>query len=212
MLSFSNVEIAFDGKKILSNFSLDVPKSGHIVLTGPSGSGKSSLLKTVTGIVVPTQGKIIFDGKELNEATISDVRKKICYISQKIAFDTEEKVEEFMMLPFTFKANREIAPKDSDIVDILDVFSLDYNDLKHQKMSELSGGQVQRFAIARGLLLKREIYLLDEATTGLDKKNRAALIKYFKKSGVTILSVSHDPEWIAAFENTVDISEYAHDS
>lgn len=212
MLSFKDVEISFDGTTVLSGFSLDVEKSGHIVLTGPSGSGKSSILKTITGVVVPKTGKIACNGKELNSETIQDVRKMICYISQKISFEPEESADEFMMLPFTFKANREIVPSREEIEEITKVFGIQYSSLKDKKMSELSGGQAQRLVIARGLLLKRDIYLLDEATTGLDHKNRAALIDYFKKSGVTILSVSHDPEWIEAFENTVDLSEYAHEN
>jgi len=212
MLSFKDVEISFDGTTILSGFSLDIPKGGHVVLTGPSGSGKSSLLKTVTGVVVPKNGKITCNGKKLNSETIQDVRKMICYISQKISFEPEESADEFMMLPFTFKANKDIVPSRKEIEEITKVFGIQYSSLKDKKMSELSGGQAQRLAIARGLLLKRDIYLLDEATTGLDHKNRAALIDHFRKSGVTILSVSHDPEWIEAFENTVDLSEYAHES
>lgn len=210
MISFKDVEIAFNGKAVISGFNLEVKNGGHVVLTGPSGSGKSSLLKTVTGIVTPSKGTIKCDGKVLSEDTITEFRKKICYISQKISFDPQETVDEFMMFPFTFKANKELKPQNREVEDITKVFSLNYDEIKSKLMSELSGGQTQRLAIARGLLLKRDIYLLDEATTGLDKNNRAALIEYFKKSGVTILSVSHDPEWIGAFDNTVDVSEYAH--
>ncbi len=212
MISFKDVQIAFDKVVVLSGFSLDVEKGGHVVLTGPSGSGKSSILKTVTGIVRPSKGTINCDGQPLNDETLTECRKKICYISQKISFDPQETAEDFMMLPFTFKANREIKPQDNEIREITNVFALNYREIKDKLMSELSGGQAQRLAIARGLLLKRDIYLLDEATTGLDKKNRTALIEYFRKSGVTILSVSHDPEWIDAFDNTVDISEYAHEN
>ena len=212
MISFRNIEIAFDGKTILNGFSLDVKQGGHVVMTGPSGSGKSSILKTVTGIVVPKKGEIICDGKTVDPGNIQKIRQSICYISQKISFDPQETAEEFMMLPFTFRANRELKPQEREISEISKVFSLNYEKVRLQKMSELSGGQVQRLAIARGLLLKRDIYLLDEATTGLDQKNRAALIGYFRKSGVTILSVSHDPEWIEAFDKTVDISEYANEN
>ncbi len=207
MIRFENITISFKGVDIVRDFSLDVKKGEHAVLTGPSGSGKTSILKTLTGVVVPGKGDIFINGIKVDCLSVVETRKKICYIPQKVVFDPDENVRDFIMLPFSFKANRDIVPEESLIKKRLESVGLE-TDLFDKMMSEVSGGQQQRLAIVRGLLLKREIYLLDEITSNLDGTNKKLIIDIFKNmNDVSILSVGHDVEWINCATSVVDLGK-----
>ncbi|HNW15448.1 MAG TPA: ATP-binding cassette domain-containing protein [bacterium] len=207
MIRFENITISFKGVDIVTDFSLDVKKGEHAVLTGQSGSGKTSILKTLTGVVVPEKGDIFINGIKVDCLSVVETRKKICYVPQKVVFDPDENVRDFIMLPFSFKANRDIVPEESLIKKRLESVGLE-TDLFDKMMSEVSGGQQQRLAIVRGLLLKREIYLLDEITSNLDGTNKKLIIDIFKNmNDVSILSVGHDEEWINCATSVVDLGK-----
>ncbi len=206
-IRFENITISFKGVDIVRDFSLDVKKGEHAVLTGQSGSGKTSILKTLTGVVVPGKGDIFINGIKVDCLSVVETRKKICYVPQKVVFDPDENVRDFIMLPFSFKANRDIVPEESLIKKRLESVGLE-TDLFDKMMSEVSGGQQQRLAIVRGLLLKREIYLLDEITSNLDGTNKKLIIDIFKNmNDVSILSVGHDVEWINCATSVVDLGK-----
>ena len=205
MIEFKDVTISFNGHEIISGFSLTVEKGEHAVLTGPSGCGKSSVLKALTGVVPLKKGKIAIDGMELNDRTVMENRKKICYIPQKITFDPSESVREFLLFPFSFRANKSLVPSSSEINEKFESAGLNIELLERQ-MSEMSGGQQQRVAVVRGLMLKREIYLLDEITSNLDAKNRKMIAEMFRNiNDISILSVSHDEEWIRGIKKVIDL-------
>jgi putative ABC transport system ATP-binding protein len=207
MIRFENITISFKGVDIVTDFSLDVKKGEHAVLTGQSGSGKTSILKTLTGVVVPGKGDIFINGIKVDCLSVVETRKKICYVPQKVVFDPDENVRDFIMLPFSFKANRDIVPEESLIKKRLESVGLE-TDLFDKMMSEVSGGQQQRLAIVRGLLLKREIYLLDEITSNLDGTNKKLIIDIFRNmNDVSILSVGHDVEWINCATSVVDLGK-----
>jgi putative ABC transport system ATP-binding protein len=207
MIRFENISISFKNINIISDFSLNVEKGEHAVLTGPSGSGKSSILKTLTGVIVPKKGNIFISGIKIDCSTVVEMRKKICFIPQKVSFDPDDSVKDFLMLPFSFKANRHLLPEKSQLEERLNDTGLEI-ELMDKLMSEVSGGQQQRLAIVRGLMLKREIYLLDEITSNLDPKNRGRVIDVFKKMrDVSLLSVGHDEEWIKSATKVVELGK-----
>jgi putative ABC transport system ATP-binding protein len=207
MIRFDNITISFKGFDIVTDFSLDVKKGEHAVLTGPSGSGKTSILKTLTGVVVPGKGDIFINGIKVDCLSVVETRKSICYVPQKVVFDPDENVRDFIMLPFSFKANRGIIPDEDSVKEKLSSLGLKL-EIMDKMMSEVSGGQQQRLAIMRGLLLKREIYLLDEITSNLDGLNKKMAIDIFKNmKDVSVLSVSHDEEWISYATSVVELGK-----
>ncbi|MFO7735155.1 MAG: ATP-binding cassette domain-containing protein [bacterium] len=207
MIKFDNISISYGKSCILKSFSAFIKSGEKTILDGPSGSGKSSVLKSAVGFVRPSEGRVEVDGTEVNDKNIPKIRKKVCYIPQKITFDSDETVFDFLSLPFSFKINSEIVPSREEMVRILSDFRLDA-DIMNKLMSELSGGQVQRTGIARGILLKRSIYLLDEITSNLDKKSMAAVFEVFDKmKDVTIVSVSHDADWVERFGRIIPLGE-----
>jgi len=207
MIRFENITISFKGVDVVTDFSLDVKKGEHTVLTGPSGSGKTSILKTLTGVVVPKKGDIFINGMKVDCLSVVETRKSICYVPQKVVFDPDENVRDFIMLPFSFKANREIVPSENSVNEKLASLGLK-TDIMDKMMSEVSGGQQQRLAIVRGLLLKRDIYLLDEITSNLDGLNRKMVIDIFKNmKDVSVLSVGHDEEWINGATKVIELGK-----
>jgi putative ABC transport system ATP-binding protein len=203
MIKFNDISICYGKSCVVDGFSVTVGQGEKAVLSGPSGSGKSSILKSAVGFVPISKGSVEISGTEVNDTNISIIRNSVCYIPQKITFDSDETVEEFITFPFTFKSNVNLMPAKDEIIELICKFRLN-PDIMIKKMSELSGGQAQRVGIARGLLLKRPVYLLDEITSNLDKSSMSAVLEVFSQmKDATVLSVSHDPQWSKVFEKVI---------
>ena len=107
-----------------------------------------------------------------------------------------ENVRAALLLPFQFKSHREHRPTEAQLVEILQRLQLTA-DILRQESSRISGGEKQRIALARGLLLGKKVYLLDEVTSALDAESKQAVFDVFSDPQLTVLSVAHDPEWLA---------------
>jgi putative ABC transport system ATP-binding protein len=203
MIKFNEISICYGESCVVEKFSQTIKQGEKAVLSGPSGCGKSSILKSAVGFVPITSGSVEISGTEVNDTNISTIRNSVCYIPQKITFDPDETVEEFITFPFTFKSNVNLMPSKDEITRLICKFKLT-PDIMSKKMIELSGGQAQRVGIARGLLLKRPVYLLDEITSNLDKLSMSAVLEVFSQmKDATVLSVSHDAEWSKVFEKVI---------
>ena len=196
MLRFDRVTVTAGSRTLLQTASFHLQAQDRIVLCGPSGAGKSTLLHTVIGIYPPSNGTIYFDGQPVSAATIAQVRARIAFIAQRPDMGADT-VREALLLPFTFKAHRHRHPDSTRLREVLQRLNLDPAILD-RPCRVLSGGELQRTAIARALLLDKTLFLLDEITAGLDHDSTRAVIDLFTASTATVLSVSHDPAWIAA--------------
>jgi len=155
--------------------------------------GKPLLLKCLLGFLLPDTGTIAIKGKTLTEHTIWKVRQNIGFVSQEPDLG-DRTVLEFLRFPFRFKANSSLSWDNSFLHELMLTFHLD-KDLLPKKTTLLSGGEKQRIALLSSLLLKREIYLLDEVTSALDDETRMAVIEYLRQQDkFTFLFVSHDKE------------------
>jgi ABC-type multidrug transport system ATPase subunit len=204
MLAFENISIGFNGRSIIQDLNFKVEKGGSVVIKGESGSGKSSLLNTLTGFVRPSEGRIIFNGEELNPKNFSLLRKQLAYLPQHVSFNNLE-VETFIRLPFEFQNNKALSPTKSQIEELFKEFALKADVLKN-KMQEISGGEKQRVALISCLLLNRKILILDEPTAALDSQVKQKVMDYlFGNKNLTIISASHDPEWVERSTKIVQI-------
>jgi putative ABC transport system ATP-binding protein len=194
MLKFKNVSIARGNTHILENINLTVDTGSKIAICGSSGSGKSSLLMAAMGCFPVTQGEISFNDKVLNKTTFKEIRQHIAYIGQDSIMG-EENVLESILLPFTYKSNHMLKPKIESIKDFLVKLGLNRKILD-MDCSKISGGERQRIAIVRALLMNKKLFLIDEVTTGLDPDSKKYVIDLFQEPKFTILSVSHDTEWL----------------
>ena len=183
----------------LNDVSLDVRQGEFIALTGASGSGKSTFLQMIGCLDRPSNGQIFISGQDVtkfSDARLSSLRQKtIGFVFQSFYLQPFLKLGENIAVPAMFK---NIKTKDiNKKVDLL-LEQVGLSDRKTHYPKELSGGEIQRAAIARALINNPQIILADEPTGNLDAKNSIAIIDLFReirqKFGTTVIIVTHNPE------------------
>ena len=192
-LVFSDVSFDYTKKNIdiIKNLSFTISKNDRVLITGSSGSGKSSLLYLISGILLPTKGSIYWLNK--NGEKVSADRIKVGYVPQDFNFKGGSVIE--------FLTNyqiEEISLKKTQ--DIFDKLELDFfNEIKTREIDQLSGGQKQRLAIVRALLDKPNILILDEITSGLNSRLSIKVINYLMnlKSIDLVFLVTHDTNLVS---------------
>ena len=170
VISIRGLYKSFGELDVLRGIDLEVFKGENVVVLGRSGSGKSVLIKIISGLLLPDKGVVKVLGQEvekLNEKEMRELRMKIGFSFQSSALYDSMNVRENLEFPLT-RTNRSIPKKELDqmVEETLDAVGL--SDKIDQMPSDLSGGQRKRIGIARTLMLKPEIMLYDEPTAGLD--------------------------------------------
>lgn len=201
LLEFKNVTYK-DGENIVLKDISTVIESGEFVsIIGPSGSGKSSFLKLCCHLISPSEGRIIYNGKEILQYDPIELRRNISYCFQ-MPYLFGDTVEDNMVFPYSIrnqKVNRE------RVYELFSLFKLDKEYLK-KDISKLSGGEKQKIALIRNLIFKPEVLLLDEVTSALDMENILIVenvIKNLNNEGVTILWITHNIEQSRRHANKV---------
>ncbi len=208
MIRIDNVSKKFDDLIVLDKVSFEVPPAQLVVILGPSGTGKTVLLKAIMGLLPVDHGEVFIDGQSVQQATIEqlyDMRKKIGFVFQGAALFDSMNVRGNIALPLnehTKLSAREIRAK---VTKILDIVGLPGKD--HLYPRSLSGGMKRLVSIGRALALDPEYLFYDEPTTGLDpimKDRIVSLIvnlkKTYQKSGIV---VTHDLDTAQAIGDIV---------
>jgi len=206
MIEFRNITLKIHQQTLLEDTSLLLADDDKVVLRGSSGCGKSSLLKSAIGAIPLSAGSVRLDELELSAETVMEIRSRIAFIGQEPLLGAE-KVREALLLPFDFKAHRDHRPTEERITELLHRLHLP-NDILEKPCARISGGEKQRIAIARALLLGKTLFLADEITSALDPESRQAVMDELFRPGITLLSVSHDPDWIARGNRVVEIVDH----
>lgn len=187
--------MSFDGKKIISDLSFEVKLGEKVVLLSKSGSGKSSLFSLVLGFIEADEGNVFFDGRMIDEKTAWGARKKIAYVDQDVSTGGG-KVLDLLDLTAKLKANLHLDASREEMQKLLQYFELDEEVIK-KDIENLSGGERQRLAIIIAVLLRRDVFLLDEVTSALDKHLKKRVVDFFiARKNWTCLMISHDPVWL----------------
>lgn len=191
ILEIENISIAYDNKIVMQNFSLQLNKGEHIAVVGASGCGKSSMLKAILGFIPVTQGKILYNGTEISNSNIYNIRNSIAYLPQDITFPCEW-IREIVDIIFRIKANNSTYSKEK-LYNYFKELGLE-EDIFDKRVSEISGGQRQRVMLAIVALTAKELILLDEPTSALDKESAQLTLDFLKTldSRPAIISVTHD--------------------
>jgi len=205
MIEFQNISFSYGDKRILRDVSFRVADRQTLVILGGSGSGKSTILRLILGLIEADAGSILLDGEDVTRAShrrMVEIRKKIGMVFQEGAlFDsltTGENVGYFL-LEHGGNSHWHLAETERKVREILALVGLEHTiDLMP---SELSGGMRRRVATARSLIYEPEVMLYDEPTTGLDPAtclNICELINEVKKKrGISAILVTHnlDDAW-----------------
>ena len=169
-----NVGFSVDGLNILQNISLDIRRDEFVALLGPSGSGKSTLLRMLNCLNSPTSGDIFLDNKSLYEYDITQLRQKVGMVFQSPTMINGTVIENLTLTQNWIKDGE--TNSESDLIEILEQVGLSSAFLNKDARS-LSGGEQQRIALARVLLNKPEVLLLDEPTANLDPRLSNKIVK-----------------------------------
>jgi putative ABC transport system ATP-binding protein len=203
-ISIRGVSVTFGGRQLLSGFDLELKPGEKVVLAGRSGSGKTTLLRALLGFYVPDVGTVSVGGLHVSATNVASVRQWLGWLPQQ-AEPGADTVREALCLPLEFKSNNEIAGGFSDLrlQEVLRQVGLERIDLESES-SRLSGGEKQRLAIARALLLDRPIWLVDEPTSSLDAETKVLVMDcILGATERTILAISHDEEFLRRFDRVV---------
>lgn len=192
ILELSNIIYTQENRNIIDDISFSVHENDFIKIVGPSGSGKSTMFKLCSDLINPTSGILFYKDLPFSNYEPSALRKKIAYCFQT-PYLFGSTVMDNMCFPFTIRGEK---PDMLRIMKLLQQLNLDEFCLKQNNQC-LSGGEKQRVALARSMLFRPDILLLDEVTSALDHDNVILMelaIKSFYDEGTTILWITHNLE------------------
>ncbi len=190
VLSVENLKVKLEGREVLKGINFSIKYGEKVFITGPNGAGKTTFLETVMGFI-PFTGRISFRGKLLKrERDFEEVREKIGYVFQnpddQLFAPTVE--EELAFAPLVKGLKREEVKRIVEIT--LREFEIEH--LREKPTYKLSGGEKRIVSVACVVTMEPEVILLDEPTTGLDRKRWEKLVAFFEKSRSSLVVVTHD--------------------
>ncbi|MGB4439394.1 MAG: ABC transporter ATP-binding protein [Sedimentibacter sp.] len=198
MLTLNNVSAGYEGHDVISNISLNVAEGENLCVLGPNGCGKTTLIKTISGLI-PHSGTIKINGINIYNMNRTDVAKNIAVMSQISTIYFSYTVYETALLGrylhMKGKAFKEPSLKDREYAEKC-LKAVGLLNFKDKQINTLSGGQLQRVYLARTLAQEPSIILLDEPTNHLDLKHQAELVDFLKEwskeENHTVIGVFHD--------------------
>lgn len=194
IIEFKNISKYYNKDKIIDNFNLHIEKGSFLSIVGTSGSGKTTILKMINGMITPDEGKIFIRERDIKEIDLISLRRNIGYSIQGTALFPHMTVEENISYVPRLE-NRDREEIDKIVDNMLELVHLPSN-LKNRYPSELSGGQQQRVGIARAYANNPDILLMDEPFGAVDAITRYNLQKDLKEihrlTNCTIIFITHD--------------------
>ncbi len=196
-ITVSKLSAGYNGIPVFHDIDMEIPKGKITTLIGSNGSGKSTILKTMSRLIVPSEGAVYLEGKSIHSMPTNIVAQKLALLPQSAQTPngiTVEDLIEYGRFPYRTRLSG-LTSKDREII-CWALSSTNMTELAHREMDQLSGGQRQRGWIAMALAQKTGILFLDEPTTYLDISHQLEILQLLRKlnleQGVTIVMVLHD--------------------
>lgn len=191
MLEISGIKKSFDGTTVLDDISLEIGDSQIVSILGSSGGGKTTLLNIILGLLQPDSGKIVFDGADITNTPME--RRGFNIVFQDYALFPNLTAYKNIVYGLRNYPDRSSKEEIESLIDLLDL-----RGHLNKKIDQLSGGQKQRVALARTMVMKPKILLLDEPLSALDgvikESIKEKIVTIAKEFNLTTIIVTHDPE------------------
>lgn len=216
MLAIQNLKVSFGDKEVLKGVDLQVNKGDVVTFIGPSGTGKTTILKCVNYLVEPDEGQmqladVSVDFKKIHKKEILQLRRNTAMVFQQFNLFKNKTVVENVMdaqIAVQKKSKKEAYERSIDLLEKVGLL-----EKKDEYPSRLSGGQQQRVSIARALAVEPDVVLFDEPTSSLDPELVAEVLKVIERvaqTGVTILLVTHEMDFARKVSNKIVFMEKGH--
>ena len=206
LIRLADISMAYDGEVVLNNINLYINDSEFLTLLGPSGCGKTTTLQIIGGFVKPTAGSVLFDGVRIND--IPPHKRQVNTVFQRYALFPHLDVYDNIAfgLRIAKLGEDEIAKRVTEMLDVVGM-----RGFEERKVDNLSGGQQQRIAIARALVNRPKVLLLDEPLGALDlrlrKDMQVELKRIQQQMGITFIFVTHDQEEALTMSDTIVVMD-----
>jgi len=212
LFDVKNLCFSQNGKTIVDNVNVEIEKGSVTGFLGKSGCGKTTLIKLISGILVPTAGKSLFEGHDIqtmNKSHNLDFRRRCSFIFQDSALWANQDIMQNLILPL--KIHYPKMPPEQMKQEIEELCQMvHFLRPLNLRPADLSVGEQKKVAFARSLITKPEILFLDEVTSGLDisaSDRIMELLQKFLDEGNTMVYVSHNSDFIKNFQGTLHIVE-----
>ena len=197
MIEIKNVSLSYDKRVVLEDISLNLKDKSFIGIIGKNGTGKSTLLKSITGLLKPVKGDIFIDNNDIYKMKKNMLAKKISFMPQTMQFDFSFNVKDFVMFGRYPYINMFKLTSEEDFKTVEDVMNFtETTEFAERNINELSGGERQKVLLAQTLVQQTDIVALDEPTSHLDIGSQAKIFKLLKtlneKYNKTIITTIHD--------------------
>jgi peptide/nickel transport system ATP-binding protein len=212
ILRVDHVDASYTGSdKVLDDVSMDVPRGHTVAVVGESGSGKSTAARAITGLLPPSKGQILFNGKPLPPAlkdrSIEQLQKiQMIYQMADTAMNPRQTIRDIIGRPLEFYLGLRGAKRDQRLLELMEMIELDESFIDRLP-AELSGGQKQRICIARALAADPDLIICDEVTSALDqivqKGILELLLRLQKELGLTYIFITHDIATVKAISDQI---------
>jgi len=196
-VEISNMSTGYNGTAVLQEVCWSVEKTNRWAIIGRNGTGKSTLVKALAGLLRPLCGKVVVHGKQLSSYPDRQRARHIAYVPQKMEGTIPYTVYDFVMLGRYARMGLFATPERQDHLAVQEALDLcDVGDLRTRMMNTLSGGEAQRVLLAGALAQKTDLLLLDEPTTSLDPAHERLFLNALEVAqqnrGITTIMVTHD--------------------
>ena len=200
------------GVKVLDDVALEIHKARTVAVVGESGSGKSTLARAITGLLPPSEGRILYGSQEMPRARPQRTREQLrrmqmIYQMPDTALNPRQRIREIVGRPLEFYLGHKGEVRDNRLRELLSMIELDPDEFIDRYPGELSGGQKQRICIARALAAEPELIICDEVTSALDQLVAEEILKLLQRLQdelqVTYLFITHDLATVKAIADEI---------
>lgn len=194
-----SITFSYDtSRTILDGVTTSIDTGDLITLLGPNGTGKSTLLNCISGILKPSSGRVVLDGRDIREMTVREISRVIGYVPQNIQNNFDYTVYEYVLMGrVAHKRLLEYPDRDDREAANEAINTMGLGHLANRSFNRLSGGEQQQACIARALAQNPELIIMDEPTSALDFDNQVKVLKLAKnlsRMGYAVLMTTHNPE------------------